>query len=312
VKGHKPDLVLTRCNAFDRPADRLPKQKEQAGPLALLLSQNGFSIGGPGLGSREMVSAIPNPALEAFVALVAPELVFAEVLFRQTKDGFDVRHVADRDVNPLRSVSLAELHGIAQFTERKTFRPLKSAPNLPRGWQFLARNHTELDDALRHLYPGAVADWFAARQSNPPITHYREFTARQTGMYRITTLLDDEQAAQVARACCHRRFCLKQRLWTVEGLPPDGAAEKSLIPCLEPCAILLEFARTAVRLEQNEPFRPPESAEEREALAVSLAQMARSESGETREADFSAPGNPRRAQWLLEKLKPMLATKRTS
>jgi hypothetical protein len=162
------------------------------------------------------------------------------------------------------------------------------------------------------LYPGAVADWFAARQPDPPITHYREFTARQTGMYRITTKLDNEQVAQVARACCHQRFCLKQRLWTVDGLPPDGAPEKSLIPCLEPCAILLEFARTVARWEQNEPFRPPKSAEERETLAVSLEQMARERSGEIREADFSAPQNPRRAQWMLEKLKPMLATKGNS
>jgi hypothetical protein len=131
-------------------------------------------------------------------------------------------------------------------------------------------------------------------------------------MYRSTTMLDDGQAAQVARACCHRRFCLKQRLWTVEGLPPDSAAEKSLIPCLEPCAILLEFARTVVRWEQNEPFRAPESAEERETLTASLEQMARSENGEIREADFSAPQNPRRAQWMLEKLKPVLATKGNS
>jgi hypothetical protein len=259
-----------------------------------------------------MVSAIPNPALEAFVTLIAPELAFAEVLLRRTNDGFEIRHAADRDANPLRGVSLLELRGIAQFTERRAFRPLKSAPNLQRGWQFLAGNHTELDEALRHLYPGAVADWFAAQQPAPPITHYRDFTGRQTGMYRITAMLSDEQAAEVARACCHRRFCLKQRLWTVKGSPPDAAAEKSLIPCLEPCAILLEFARTVMRLEQNEPFRVPASVAERENLAASLEQMARAPAGEIREADFSAAQNPRRAQWLLEKLKPALAAKENS
>ncbi len=259
-----------------------------------------------------MVSAIPNPALEAFIARVAPELVFAEVLLRQAMGGFEMRHVADRDVNPLRSVSLVELRGIAQFTERKLFRPLKSAPNLQRGWQFLARSHTELDEALRHLYPGAVTDWFAAQQPEPPITHYRDFTLRQTGMYRITTMLNDEQAAQVTQSCCHRRFCLKQRLWTVEGLPADGVAEKSLIPCLEPCALLLEFARTVVRLEQSEPFHAPESAAERESLAVRLEQIASAPPGEIREADFSAVRNPRRAQWLLEKLKTMSAIKENS
>jgi hypothetical protein len=105
---------------------------------------------------------------------------------------------------------------------------------------------------------------------------------------------------------------LKQRLWTVEGLPSDGSAAKSLIPCLEPCAILLEFARTVVRLEQNEPFRAPESAEERQTLAVALEQTAQRPMGEIREMDFSTPQNPRRAQWLLEKLKPRLAAKDNS
>src|SRR5436190_11880603 len=117
-----------------------------------------------------MVSAIPNPALEAFITLIAPELLFGEVLLRQTKDRFELRNAADREVNPLRSVSLDELRGLAQFTDGKAFRPLKSAPNLPRGWQLLARHPSELDEALRHLYPGAVADWFAARQPEPPIT----------------------------------------------------------------------------------------------------------------------------------------------
>src|SRR5688572_28282979 len=100
-----------------------------------------------------MVSAMPNPALEAFITLIAPELVLAEVFLRRTKDGFEIRHVADREVNPLRNVSLVELLGIAQFNDQKAFRPLRSAPNLQRGWKFLAQSHAELDDALRHLYP---------------------------------------------------------------------------------------------------------------------------------------------------------------
>jgi len=252
-----------------------------------------------------VVSAVPNPAIESLAECIAPELVFAQVVVHRANDRFDLRHVADRDASSLRDVKATELRDIAQFTEEKQFRPLKSAPTLRRGWRFLARDTAELDEALRCLYPGAVADWFAARQPQPPVTHFREFTGRQTGMYRITTMLDDEQAAQVARACCHQRFCLKQRLWTVEGLAPDSAAEKSLIPCLEPCAVLLEFARTAVRLEQNE-----RDAGSKEIFSVSeLERMAQSRPAEIREADFSTPENPRRAQLELEKLKSKLAAK---
>jgi hypothetical protein len=256
-----------------------------------------------------MVSAIPNPALDAFITRVAPEIVFAEVLVRKVPTGFDLRKAADRDAPSLRLVSTDELREIAQFTEHKQFRPLKSAPTLRCGWHFLARNSSELEFALQCLYPAAIADWFAAQQPNPPITHYRDFTARQTGMYRVTAMLNDEQVAHVARAGCYKRFCLKQRLWTVEGLPADNAADKSLIPCLEPCAVLLEFARTVARIEQRERHTVPLTSDEFATIAAALELTIEWPRAGLHEADFAAPDNPRRARWLLEKLKPMLTKK---
>ena len=115
----------------------------------------------------------------------------------------------------------------------------------------MAANGEALLLLLNHLYPGAVADWFAAQSSPPPITSYRDFTTRQTGMYRITKLLTDAVAGAAIRACCYPDSCLKQRLWSVEGLAPDPPGQKSLIPCLEPCALMLEFARKVARLEQD-------------------------------------------------------------
>jgi hypothetical protein len=61
--------------------------------------------------------------------------------------------------------------------------------------------------------------------------------------------LSDEQAR--SSACCES-VCLKRRLWSIAGLAPDASDAKSAIPCLEPCAIMLEFARKAMRLEQEE------------------------------------------------------------
>lgn len=242
-----------------------------------------------------MISVVVNPALEALVARVAPELVFGQVLLQRHGGRFALRHEADRGADGLREITIQELRELAQFTERGAFRPLKSAPTLRRGWQCVAQDAAELDAALRHLYPGAVADWFAARQPSPPVTHYREYTARQTGMYRITTMLDDAQVAQVARAGCHREFCLKQRLWTVEGLPPDAAAEKSELVCLEPCAVLMEFARAVMRIEQKGA----------EAVSVSGSAAPFDQAGGigVREGDFSSPLNPRFQQWRLEKAK---------
>lgn len=229
-----------------------------------------------------------NPALTAFLAAFDADVLFGEVLIRRVAHGFDLRHVADRNVGDalLEQLAVSGLRALAQFTAEGVFRPLKSAPNLRRGWHVSAADEGALETALNHLYPGAIADWFAARSNPPPITSYREFTARQTGMYRITTLLDDIIAGAAIRACCHADFCLKRRLWSVSGLAADEPQQKSLAPCLEPCAILLEFARKVARLEQDEkgPLMSPPVADPTVAAS-----------------DFDAPNNPRRVRFALEK-----------
>lgn len=223
-----------------------------------------------------------NPAVESFAAEIDPELVLAEVLILRVTRAFELRHVGDRSVpaTQLNLLAISELRALTQSTVTGAFRPLKSAPSLRRGWRTTAANANEIGLALQHLYPNAVADWFAAGQTPPPITHYREFTNRQTGMYRITQLLTDLQAGAMIRACCDPKVCLKRRLWSVQGLEIDAPEAKSLIPCLEPCALLLEFARTVARLQQT--GRTDTGEESSEPAAT------------VREADFSVASNPRR------------------
>ena len=246
------------------------------------------------------MSAVSNPALRALLARIAPELTLAQVRVTRMREGYDLRHVADRETASLREVTPEELRTIAQFTQAGAFRPLKSAPNLRAGWRCIARTDDELETALRHLYPGAVADCHAAQSPCPPLTHYREFTARQTGMYRATALLTDEQAAHVTRAGCHQNFCLKQRLWTVGDLARDEG--KSLIPCLEPCAVLLEFARKAQRIELEEQARFGLTVDDARTVQAALQMAIQDVSSRGREAEFNAPENPRRLQLVFEKL----------
>ena len=254
------------------------------------------------------MSVVANPALKAFVAQVRDELIVAQVLIARAGNAFELRHLKDRETaaEALRTVALSELRDLAQFTASGAFRPLKSAPNLRPGWRIVLTNEADLQQAMDRLYPGAIADWFAAQLSNPPVTHYREFTDRQTGMYRITAMLNDTQAAQVIRACCQKKFCAKRRRWTVAGLPTDEATEKSLIPCLEPCAVMLELARTAMRIErQNKIEIAPDDA----ATIVSVLQAALARPDPAvRDADFNAANNPRRIQLVLEKLAAKLAS----
>jgi hypothetical protein len=224
-----------------------------------------------------------NPAAETFAAEIDSELLLAQVLILRLVRGFELRHVSDRSLPAaeLRLVPIPELRPLAQFTSAGAFRPLKSAPNLERGWRTTVATSNELGLALQHLYPNAIADWFAARQTPPSVTNYRDFTNRQTGMYRVTQLLTDSEAGTMIRACCDPKVCLKRRLWSVQGLEIDAPEPKSLIPCLEPCALLLEFARTVARLQQSGKANGDEKLPEHSGATV-------------READFSVASNPRR------------------
>jgi 4Fe-4S iron-sulfur cluster binding domain/DR2241 stabilising domain len=255
------------------------------------------------------VTSTNHPALQAFVAQIGRELVLAQALIRRVEPGYELRHVADRDraAKTLRELRLSDLRQLARFTVGGAFRPLKAAPSLAAGWWLRVKDDAALDTALNQLYPGTIADWFAAQSPSPPVTNYREFSNRQTGMYRVTRMLDDAQAAQVARACCHKNFCLKRRIWTVNGMAAEAVEEKSLIPCLEPCAVLLEFARKAMRMEQEKKLKLELSPGEAVTLAAALRRALAHPDTTLREADFNAPGNPRRIQLLLEKIQPLSA-----
>jgi hypothetical protein len=258
-----------------------------------------------------MSSAIRNPALEAFVEAMPPEFPFGQILI-STSDGqsFVMTHVEDRNAPSLRNLTVPELRRMAQFTADGQFRPLRSAPSLQRGWRFVAADPATLDAGLNSVYPGAIADWFAAHQLHPPTTSYRDFTNRQSGMYRITTHLSEARAAAVAVAGCAAGFCLKRRLWTVEGLPADSIEGKSPIPCLEPCAVLLEFARTIARTDQQSKQAAALPKMEAQAAATTLEEKLR-QPAPVREGDFSAPGNPRRMQLLKNELKPIVGNENT-
>ena len=250
--------------------------------------------------------ALPNPARAALVAAFDREIVLAEVLITRHEHGFDLRHHLDRaPAEALRELSISDLGPLAQTTTAGRFRPNKAAPNLQRGWHAMARSEDDLEAALCHLYPGALADWFAGRQPAPPVTHFREFVNRQTGLYRVPQLLSDELATRTISAGCAARFCLRDRRWTVAGLAPDDSGSKSLIPCLEPCALLLDLARRAQLLAQGEPVKIALAAADLDSLLHALDVALEQTAGEVREGDTGASQNPRRLALVREHLRSL-------
>ena len=66
-----------------------------------------------------------------------------ELEFAESSDGYLLYHSADRDsLNEARVYhSVEDARQIAKYDSSGAYRPLKGAPNLPRGWLIKLTNH---------------------------------------------------------------------------------------------------------------------------------------------------------------------------
>lgn len=236
-------------------------------------------------------------------------LVFGPLALTKKNTGIDLRHRNDAssEASSLRSIALTELRSLSQVDALGRFRPNKASPNLVRGWCHITPDAPSLEAALDALLPGGLADWFALQSGSAAPIPWQRYADRQTGMYRNVAALNEPEAEEVARAGCHPRCCTRQRLWTVGERPPETPTEKSVAPCLEPCALLLELARRAQRTHATEERSTVILTQSELAILDSLFNWALEHpDASLREGDLSSPGNPRRILLLREKLLPWL------
>ena len=258
---------------------------------------------------------VATEAREAFARWVGgqPEgRVLAQVLVCLTDSGYELRHSDDADLEGLVVYEdPREAREISKRTEEGEYRPLKSAPNLRRGWLLRVSDDRELAIAMNHLYPAALVHWHLHREGRLEITSYRENAARQSGIYKRVQRLTDEGVQDAARACCEDAVCLKKTLWDVDKENPllmeRGAGE---IPCPEPCSIFVSFARR-VRLFEREKKRDLDaiglSTTEKEDLSALVETAAGGKVKFAREAEFEEPLNERRLRYRRITLLPKLA-----
>ncbi|HZY66030.1 MAG: hypothetical protein M3N10_08235 [Actinomycetota bacterium] len=252
---------------------------------------------------------------EAFAAWVdeAPEgRKFAQVLVRRAEpSGYRLCHIDDAVAEGLKLCeSPREAREISKLTEEGEYRPLKSAPNLRRGWLLRVADEKELATAMNYLYPAALVHWHLHREGELEITHYRQNAARQSGIYKRVQALTDEGVQDAARACCEDAVCLKKTLWDVdEELPLEMNRGEGEIPCPEPCSIFVSFARR-IRLFEREKKRDLDaiglSPSEKADLAALVEAAATGEVEFAREAEFEEPLNERRMRYRKLTLVPKL------
>jgi len=240
---------------------------------------------------------------------------FAQVRVRLLPDGgYELRHVEDALVG---EEALAphtdprDAREISKLTEGGEYRPLKSSPNLRRGWTLRVADEAALGVAMNYLYPAALVHWHLHREGRLEVTHYRENAARQSGIYKRVQRLSDTGVKNAALACCEDAVCLKKRLWDIEDrMPLEEGRGGGEIPCPEPCSIYVSFARR-VRLFEREERRLKEgelTESEREDLTALVDAAATGSVEFAREAEFEEPLNERRMRYrkltLVPKLKP--------
>lgn len=174
------------------------------------------------------------------------------------KNDFSLRHHKDQllleeELSHYDSAPAAR--EIIRYDEQGIFRPLKTAPNLRRGWLLQLSNIEQVVLALDFFYPSALDLYGSFLENKLFITSLRETLDRQTGMYRITQLLKDQQAQElISKTCCSHHGCLRKVLWSIS---PDQAIttlpeDKKTVPtifteipllCREACNLLVAAAR---------------------------------------------------------------------
>ena len=255
-------------------------------------------------------------AREAFAAWVeqaeAEGRVFGQVQLKPAGPGlYSLRHVEDAEGSDLRlHEDPREAREISKTTEVGEYRPLKSSPNLRRGWELRVSGAADLIVAMNYLYPAGVVHWHLYREGRLELTSYRENAARQSGIYKRVQRLSDEGVQDTARACCEDAVCLKKPVWDVDVDTPLAMDRgEGDIPCPEPCSVFVSLARR-VRLFEREKKRDLDaiglSPSEKEDLAALVDAAATGRVDFAREAEFEKPLNERRMRYRRITLTPKL------
>src|SRR5438477_12465471 len=138
---------------------------------------------------------MPNSIERVLQAALAAPFYFGQILIQKTSTGgFVLSHRDDEGRNDLQTFrSTEDAIDIAKYDDAGNYRPLKTAPNLRRGWRLELASLEQLERALDHFYPGRLA-MFAAWKDNRLIsTPLRETLDRQSGMYRVASKISDAQ-----------------------------------------------------------------------------------------------------------------------
>ncbi|MCX7869119.1 MAG: DR2241 family protein [Terrimicrobiaceae bacterium] len=114
---------------------------------------------------------------------------------------------------------------LARWDESGAFRPLKTAPNLRRGWRLELECLGDVRLAIEYFYPSALGHAAARLRGEFRPVALRDYLARQSGMYAVTRKATDAEIEECIREVCGPGRCLNHIAWEVaKGLPAPRLA----------------------------------------------------------------------------------------
>lgn len=241
---------------------------------------------------------------------------FLQVLLRRTPRGYALCHHEDAGAPAGQLERETDPHAarlIAQTTASGAHRPLKTAPNLRRGWLLEELDTPAMWTALDYLYPACAVHWHAGRMGTLEVTPWSDTAARQSGMYASVRLLPPAVAERAVRACCARAVCLREVEWPLSrGLQPatTGPADRqwgdARVPCPEACSLFISLARQLLQVEREPRTAVAGIGELSASESEQLRHLGQDDAGGAqegvREGEFENPLNLRRLRYLAARL----------
>lgn len=181
------------------------------------------------------------------------EMEFGELLILPNKNLFSVRHRVDRGVPATKLEKLASPESgeaLSRYTEEDVYRPLRSAPNLRKGWILENLSYADLALFLNLVLPGARAYWTLEQLGRLRLTTFSETAARQTGIYSSVQQLPAEAVQAITERVCGKG-CVRHPRWGLRDSNPEPLVHKkefgfpNAIPCPEPCCWWIAQAQSA-------------------------------------------------------------------
>ncbi len=159
-------------------------------------------------------------------------MIIGQIIVRESANGGgELRHRDDlkcADGELTLHTDPEDAVGLALYDDAGAYRPLKTAPNLRHGWRMVLADGAAARLALDSFYPGRRGAFAAFQAGRLHPTPLRETLGRQTGMYRVTQKITEEQIdALVGSFCRSDGGCLRTILWKRD---TAGAAPSSLLP----------------------------------------------------------------------------------